>query len=173
MGKRQKFTPNDTTDPGRPRRKVPGPTSVMQCPCSVHRTAFLASHTQVTADRRGCPSLPLIFCQRVLVAEVYVCSGVHSPPLTPGLAGLKQVQWIMKRSMHRAHAPYLLPPLGTCRQDPPHSPQVHLALITLPAPWGTAAALRAEQGVLLPCKSPAPATIPPRCSFQTRIALMD
>ena len=27
-----------------------------------------------------------IFCQRVPVAEVYICSGVHSPPLTPGLA---------------------------------------------------------------------------------------
>lgn len=99
MGKRKKFIPSDTTDPGRPRRKIPGPSSVMQHPSSVCHTAFLASYAQVSADMRGCPSLPFDFLPDTDSRGLYPLWGSY--PTIHIWAGKAEMQWIMKSSLHR------------------------------------------------------------------------
>lgn len=143
--------------------------------CSTHplytsRCLFGIARTSDSWSKR-LPFFALsVFCQRVRVGEVCACPGLHSPPLTPGLARLKRARWVTERSLRSASVPCPLPPLGAPGQGPPNSPQIHLALITLPAPSNYfAVLLHWGQGKA----SSSPATIPRRCGFPTRIVLMD
>lgn len=160
MGKRKKFTPSDTTDPGGPRRRIPGPPGVMQHPSSVHRAAFSASPAQATADTRGCPSLPFLFSaggygqQRSAPAP---WASQPTPHAWAGKAEMSAVSYGKEPAQRRcplSSASTGRPWAGAPKQ-PPNSSCSNYFASSQQLLCG-AAALRAEQGVLLPCNHPAP-----------------
>lgn len=102
--------------------------------CSTHCTwqcLFSITHTS-HSWYKGLPFFAsLAFSLMVPAAEIYLCLGVQSPLLTPGPAGLRWVQLIVKRNLNGTSVPCALLPLGSGGQEPPAAPSspclAHLA----------------------------------------------